>query len=198
MFHWWFPPSLKSEPSLPTPPGTPAPSAAPGSAEDRACLKAGCFPQRENVDRVPSKRFSGPCGSQPGRRRLPATARGQAPSLEEPPHLLAAAGLGVSQHPPGPSGAGLTATQFPEVRLRPAPGQPGAGDQAWHVAEIVVGQPRSRASVHPVQEKFNRGCLHGTWYQQQQLLLYLPGRTCASRRFYFCSNSFQRALWAHW
>ena len=78
------------------------------------------------------------------------TPRGQA-SAWKGLHLLAAAGLGVSQHPPRPpSGAGLHGYTVPRIRLRPAPGQPGAGDQGlarWQAEDS--GWTASQQSFRP-------------------------------------------------
>ena len=87
------------------------------------------FLKRENVSRGPGGASPGPCGK-PAQQAAPTLQpQGQA-SAQKALHLLAAAVLGMSQHPPrAQSGAGLHGCTVPGTCLRPAPDQRGAGDQ---------------------------------------------------------------------
>lgn len=149
--------SLKSEPSLPTlarySPG--APLCGRETRRDRGLLrKQAVFLKRENVSRG-QQRFSGALweASLAGAPALQPRAR---PQLERPPSPCCS-GSGEPT-PARPEWRRLHGYTVPRIRLRPAPGQPGAGDQGlarWQAEDS--GWTASQQSFRPPSSgKFNR------------------------------------------
>lgn len=154
MFHKVVPAESEVRAQLAHPLRYPGSPLRPGDAEDRGLFRKQAVFLKRKREQSAEQRFSGALW-EPAWQGGSVLQPGAQASAWKGLHLLAAAGLGVSQHPPRPRWRRAHGYTVPRIRLRRLQVSLGLETRAWHAGKrkIVVGQPRSRASVHPSSGK---------------------------------------------